>query len=230
MTVPTADTIDVPATEPIDSRLVLRRMATVAWLSILLGLAIQTALLVTNLLASGQLPPAAAVVVDFAQGLTWSFFVCAGIGLGTTLARSRVALGGLVGMIAAPVAVGVAKGSQKAVSAALDVAERQALLPLMSVSLVRAVQYGILGWLLASLAVKREERLSRYLMAGAVAGLAFGGAITALLIYRAGLAGTPMTGGRIVATSINEMLFPIGCTLVVYVALRVSVHVKQLTA
>ena len=53
------------------------------------------------------------IAVELAQGITWSFFVCAGVGLGTALGKARAALGGLSGVISAPLAMGLAKGSQK---------------------------------------------------------------------------------------------------------------------
>ena len=53
------------------------------------------------------------IVVELTQGITWSFFVCAGVGLGTTLGKARAAFGGLIGLISAPLAMGLAKGSQK---------------------------------------------------------------------------------------------------------------------
>lgn len=219
----------VPETDSIQSGRALKRMALIAWLSILLGLVMQGLVLLAKT-ALGPQPESMQVIVDFAQGITWAFFVCAGIGFGTAIARGRSAIGGAVGLISAPAAVGLAKGSQKVMGSALGMANKPAILSLLTVGSLRALEYGFLGWMLASLAAKANPRFSRFVGVGAAAGIIFGGAITFLTIHAAGLQQAHMATPQVVALVLNEMLFPVGCSFVVYLALNIGQHVKLVTA
>lgn len=204
---------------------ILRRLAMVAWLGILLGFLMQGIVLAARASLDG-LPATAQILVDLAQGVTWSFFVCAGIGLGTTIARVRTSIGGLIGAISAPLAMGLAKGGQKAMASAMGTPTEPALFSLVTLGAMRALEYGLLGWMLAWLAVGQESRASRYLLGGAAIGLVFGGAIATWMAWSAARAGSPFAMPRLVGVSLNEILFPIGCSLVVYIALRVGAQVK----
>src|SRR4051812_16137048 len=92
-------------------QLALKRVATVAWLAIALGFAMEALILTVRFAANSQ-STSTQVLIELAQGVTWSFFVCAGVGLGTALAKARASLGGLIGAISAPLAMGIAKGTQ----------------------------------------------------------------------------------------------------------------------
>jgi hypothetical protein len=207
------------------ARHALRRMAMAAWLAILLGFAMQVLILVAKITFGAQ-PGLAQVIVDFAQGITWAFFVCAGISFGTAIAKARPALGGLTGLISAPVAVGFAKGSQKAMGTALGLADKPLILSLLTIGALRALEYGFLGWTLAWLASRPETKMSHFLLTGVAAGVVFGSGITLLTIHAAALQGASLAVPQIVATAFNEIVFPIGCTFVVYVALQIGQHVK----
>ncbi|MER9065813.1 hypothetical protein NKH84_04495 [Mesorhizobium sp. M0902] len=61
---------------------------TVAWLAIALGFAME-ALILTVRFAAGAYPATTQVLIELAQGVTWSFFVCAGVSLGTALTKVR---------------------------------------------------------------------------------------------------------------------------------------------
>ena len=64
------------------------------------------------------------------------------------------------------------------------------------------------------------------MLAGALAGVVFGGSITWLTIAIATAKDIAMAPPQIIATALNEMVFPIGCALVVYIALRVGRQLK----
>ncbi|MBE7185256.1 MAG: hypothetical protein INR68_12735 [Methylobacterium mesophilicum] len=208
----------VPGT---DSRRLLRRLATIAWASILAGIALQTLLLVAKL-AGGLVPSSAQVIVDFAQGVTWSFFVCAGIGIGTAIGKARETIGGLVGMVSAPLALGLARGVQKAVAGAVSAPTQTVIVSLAVVGVVRAVEYGILGWLLARLTAKSELRAGRYLGSGASVGIPFGAAMTGVTWFMARQGGIPVATPALVSTALNEMFFPVACSFVIYLAAHVG--------
>lgn len=209
------------------AELALVRIAVIAWLSIVLGFAMQ-GIVLAGKLSVGDRPELVQVVIDLAQGVTWSFFVCAGVGLGTTIAKAHKALGGLIGLIVAPIAMGIAKGSQKFMVSALGAADKPVILSLGTLGVLRAIEYGLLGWALAWLATRQETPLGRFVLAGAAVGLAFGGGITALTVHVANGRGIALTTPQIVGTSINEIVFPIGCSVVVYIALQVGRQLKAI--
>lgn len=207
------------------ARSALRRVMTVAWLSIALGLAMQGIVLLSKVYLGGW-PPSVSVILDLVQGVTWSFFVCAGVGLGTTIAKSKAHIGGLISMITAPAAMGIAKGTQKLVGDLMLAIESPVIIPITSIGLVRAVEYGVLGWGLAWMVAKDEDRLHRFLLAGAGIGLLFGGGMTASTVYLAAEKTIAFSTQQIVALGLNEILFPIGCSLVVFVALMIGRQLK----
>jgi hypothetical protein len=207
------------------SQRALRRVAMIAWLAILLGLTMQVLILIVKL-ALGAPPGAPQIAVDFVQGIAWSFFVCIGIGFGTAIAKVRSAIGGVIGAVSGPLAIGIAKGSQKAVEGALGVVAKPAVLSLMTTGGFRALEYGFLGWVLAWLATRPASKLGHFLLSGAAAGLVFGGSITLFTIRTAGLRGDGLTAAQIAAMALNELVFPMGCALVVYAALFVGQHIS----
>jgi hypothetical protein len=209
--------------------IILRRMAMVAWLSILLGLAME-GLSLAGRASIGSYPTLVQITTELTQGITWSFFVCAGVGLGATLSRASAALGGLIGLISAPIAMGLAKGSQKVMVSALGAAEKPVIVSLMTLGAMRALEYGLLGWMLARLAARQEQRMSRFVLAGALAGVVFGGSITLLTINLAAAKNIVMAPPQVIATTLNEVVFPIGCSLVVYFAILVGRHLKLVAA
>jgi hypothetical protein len=223
---PVNDNVLAIAAEPSTTGgLTLQRMVMVAWLAILLGLVMQ-GLSLAGRTSVGAHPTLTQIVVDLSQGITWSFFVCAGVGLGTALGKARAALGGLVGVITAPLAMGLAKGSQKVMGSALGAAEKPVIVSLMTLGVLRAIEYGLLGWALAWLVSRQESRAWHFVLAGGLAGLVFGGSITWLTIAIATAKDMVMAPPQIIATALNEMVFPIGCALVVYMALRVGRQLK----
>ncbi len=204
-----------PAAEVAVSDGALRKLAIIALLSVGLGLLIQVLILVARIAAGGSFPSIGAAA-DVAQGVTWALLVCTGVGIGTSIMRARAQIVGLIGALFAPIAVAAAKGSQRLVSSALDLAEQQALLSLGAISLARAVEYAILGFLLGTLAQRGERRVSRYFGVGAGVGLVCGGAVLALNAWIAADAGRAFGAPQIAAGVVNEVLFPIGCALVIY--------------
>ena len=209
---------ELTADQPVDADragALLRRIAFLALLSILLGFAIQGLILFAKL-SGGAMPATSTIVADLTQGITWSLFVCVGVGIVTSISKARPFVAGLVAMLVAPLAVAIAKSSQKVMSGLVSAAEQEAVLSLSAISSLKAIEYGILGWLLARLVQKSEIRASRYFGTGTLVGVVFGGLI-AWFAYQAGLAKGLQPGAvQIAASLINEVLFPIGCAGVIY--------------
>ncbi|RWP37225.1 MAG: hypothetical protein EOR04_28125 [Mesorhizobium sp.] len=216
-----------PNADPLshDAMLALRRVVMVAWLAIALGFAME-ALTLAGRLAAGSHPATTLILIELAQGATWAFFVCAGLSLGTAIAKVRASLGGLIAAISAPLAMAIAKGSQKVMVTALDAATKPAPLSLTTLGVLRAIEYGLLGWILASLASKEKPRPLHFALAGTAIGAVFGGGITVLTIETAAANGVALELPRAITTGLNEIVFPIGCALVVYIALQVGRHMK----
>jgi hypothetical protein len=208
---------------------ILRRMVMVAWLAILLGLVME-GLSLAGRASVGSHPTLMQITVELMQGITWSFFVCAGVGLGTALGKARAAFGGLIGLISAPLAMGLAKGSQKVMASAVGAADKPVIMSLMTLGVLRALEYGLLGWALAWLASRQQSRVWHFALAGALAGLVFGGSITWLTIALATAKDMVMARPQIIATALNEMAFPIGCSFVVYIALSVGRQLRLIAA
>jgi hypothetical protein len=215
----TADTITV------DPHRVLKRIALIALCAIALGFLMQGLILVVKLSAGAPFP-GARFIVDLAQGVTWSFLVCAGVGIGTSIMKARAALVGLLAMACAPLAIAMAKSSQKVMASVVGVADQPAVLSLATISGLRAIEYGLLGWWLGTLARREVSHAAPYLKAGASLGVFFGGAIAALTYQVALSKGLSPAPPQILSSIVNEVAFPIGCAFVIYVGQLVSGHLK----
>lgn len=204
-----------------DPNRILRRIALIALGAILLGFLMQGLILAVKL-SSGAAFPGMRFLVDLAQGVTWSFVVCAGVGIGTSIMKARAALVGLLAMVCAPLAIAAAKSSQKVMASLVGAVDQPAVLSLAAISGLRAVEYGLLGWWLGTLARREVSNAGPYLKAGSVSGVVFGGAIAALTWHVALSRGLNPQPPQILATIVNEVVFPIGCAFVIYMGQFVS--------
>lgn len=202
--------------------MVWRKLVTVAWASIGIGLGIEILLLIAAELTTGM-PKAAAVIADLVQKISWSFVVCVGIALGTAAARAvRHLVMGALGFLFAPLAFTAAKSLHKSVLQALGVAGAAAGVSPFLIASLKAVEYAVLGFLLGRLA-RSERSLGAYLGVGAVVGVVFGAVITTVLAE--GSAQAP-TVANVLPKAINEMIFPLGCSLVFFAAETLARHTK----
>ena len=155
-------------------------------------------------------------VADLAQKVSWSLFVCVGLALGTTVAKARPGVMGLLGLISAPLGFSVARAAHKGVSHALGLAAAPGSASLLVVGGLKALEYGVLGAVLGALSRKgRPASLWSHLGSGTAVGLTFGTAIIAVLTSAAA---KPPTLLDLAVRGLNELLFPIGCSLVLYAA------------
>jgi hypothetical protein len=183
----------------------------VAWLSIGLGLAMEVVLLVlaafTDTAGATPLP----FVSDLAQKIAWSFIVCVGLAFGSTASKAREGLMGLLGLISAPVGFGVARAVHKAAKDTLGVVGTAAggASPLL-IGGLKGIEYAVFGVLLAWIG-KRALGLGAHLGAGLAIGLTFGLGIVAATVQVSATAPVDL-----IARGINEVLFPVGCALVLY--------------
>ncbi|HEX4952402.1 MAG TPA: hypothetical protein VF017_03270 [Thermoanaerobaculia bacterium] len=219
-------TAEVPAVSPAPAEKegpnLFRTVLTVAWGAILIALVLEIFLLFVPLIAGTPLKSLGQLVADLAQKISWSFLVCVGVALGTAIRRAQPAAMGALGLISAPLAFTAAKGVHKGVSEALGLsAVALAASPLVIAGL-KALEYCVLGFVLGKLA-KKGLGLKGYLGVGALAGLSFG---TLIVIVLNRASPPPVAAATVVTRGINEMLFPIGCSLVIYAAEVLAKRIK----
>ncbi len=191
----------------------------VAWLSILLGVGMEVILL--GIAAGfGKLPGVKAVIADLVQKISWSTIVCAGLALGTLVSKLRAPVMGLAGLLAAPIAFNVARALHKTATQVLTVTGPAAAGPSpFLLASIKAAQYAVFGYVLGLLSRKGSANILSYVLTGVFMGLTFGGLIVFLSVQQSQ---TPVPLIGLISRSANELIFPIGCALVLYAAQHLS--------
>lgn len=217
MTTPAASSTAAPvaASAPETPSLpdVKRTIFHIAWLAILLGLAMEGLLL---LVATGFGPPQqfGAALADLVQKVSWAAIVCVGLGFGNAVVPTRPALVGVAGILAGPLAFGIARSLHKSAVAALGLTAGGGPSPFL-IAALKGAQYGALGFLVARLG----KRVRPNPLAHAGVGLATGAVFGGMILLATTLASTdPIPTNVMLARGINEMLFPAGCALVLWTA------------
>jgi hypothetical protein len=156
------------------------------------------------------------VIADFVKSVTWSVFVCVGLAIGTAVAKARMPLMGFLGLFSAPLAFEASRALHKGTLEALAVtgtAGGQALSPLL-VAAIKGIEYGCLGLLIGWVSQRSWGGAAAHAAAGLLVGLVFGGVQIALAA-----GGTPPPAASdLFIQSVNEVLFPVGCALVLFSA------------
>lgn len=188
----------------------------IAWGSVLLGLVMEV-LLLAAAIVMGRHPTMRAVVADAVQKVAWSTIVCLGLGIGTAAAKTVPPMAGLSGLVAGPIGFVVARALHQGVSQALGVALGSMSHPSAVVlAILKGLQYGGLGHGLAWVGKRFGGSVVAYVSTGLLVGVVFGG-ITLFLM-------SPLAAATLVVRGLNEVLFPVGCSLVVYSAQALNVR------
>ena len=190
-----------------------RTVLRVAWLSICLGLTLEVLILVLAAFTGTAGDTPKPFISDLANKVSWSFIVCVGLAFGTAASKAREGIMGVLGLLAAPAGFTAARAVHKAVNGALGVAGK-AMAPnlVFLVGGLKGVQYALFGIVLGWI-TKRAFGLKVHVAAGLAFGLTFGIAIVAATVRGSA---TPVPTVDVVARGINEVLFPVGCALVLY--------------
>jgi hypothetical protein len=203
--------------------LLARRLLQVAWMSILLGIGVELVLVIIAAIF-GATSGAKPLIADAVQKVSWSVLVCSGIALGTAAAKSaRKATMGLLGLLSAPLAFAVAKAAHKAVAQGLGLDVALGPSPLVLATL-KGLEFAFLGAAVGWLATKSWAGMREHLLVGLVAGVLFGGAIVA---YTLGSATTAPETVTIVTLAANELIYPIGCAVVLYAAGAIGIQLAD---
>jgi hypothetical protein len=183
----------------------------VVWISIGLGIGMEVLLLLTAA-AFGSAQSVKPFIAELTQKITWSFIVCVGLAIGRLASKAHVTLAGLVGLISAPLGFEVARAVHRGAAQALDLTVAgPAGIVLVAIVLVKTIEYGLLGLAIAWSASRRRFGVPGHVGLGLLFGFVFGGASLALTS-----GGGPVSPAVLAAWVINELLFPVGCALVLY--------------
>jgi hypothetical protein len=197
-----------PARSPTLRRILLR----VAWLSILLGLGMQVLLLLITV-GAGTNPGTQTLIPDLVQKISWSFVVCMGLTLGTAAAQVHASLRGLAGLLSAPVAFILSHSLNHAAAQALELTERASSAPsLFPLAPLRGIEYLCLGLALLWVGQHPWRGPTAYALVGCGTGVFFGSLVLALTSQAA------LTTVTLLAWGVNEVLFPVGCSLIIFTA------------
>jgi len=196
-----------------------RTLLRAAWLAILLGFAMEALLLLVTAgfgIFPGLKPVAAALVTQ----VSWSTFVCVGLALGTAVSKARAPLMGLLGLLAAPLALGVSRSLHQGAIKALEIAGSASLFTpsLLLLALLKAVEYACLGAIVGWIGKRPWGGLIAHVVSGLIVGIVFGGAIVAFTYLNAP---EPLATADLVSRGVNEIVFPVGCSLVLFSATAV---------
>jgi len=191
------------------------RIGKVAWLSILLGLSMEL-LAVGAMTVFGKVPGLREVVADTVHKVSWGTFVCVGVAAGTAASKARVPVGGLAGLLSAPIAFTIARAVHKSVAQALAlVPQASGVLSPLLLAIVKGLEYAVLGSAISWIMDRRQGGVRSYIGFGMLCGVVFGGAVLALT---ATLSPSPPPLSKLVSLGINEVLFPVGCSIVLYIS------------
>jgi hypothetical protein len=186
----------------------------VAWLAVVLGFVMEGVLLLLGV-GLGDLLGLGPLVADLVKNVSWSVFVCVGLAVGTAVSKARVPTMGILGFLSAPLAFEVSrvlhKGTLEALAAAGDGGD--GISPFL-VAFVKGLEYGVLGMAIGWVGGRPWGGAAAHMGMGLVVGFAFGGAILALT-----MGSTPQPSPTDLFTQgLNEILFPVGCSLVLFSA------------
>jgi len=200
----------------------LKRILKIAWMAVALGLLIQVLIVVAKM-SVGAPFPGLKWLPDILSGVTWALIVCAGVGLGIAAGEARKAVMGVLGLISAPLAFLAAKGVQRAVQAFMDAPVDKIAPVFYAHAAVRTVEYACLGLALGWLLSRPGKGAGSFALTGLAAGLIFGGAAIWLNLVMA----SPKPP-QLAAMAVNEILFPVGCAVVIFLASRAGRMVATL--
>jgi hypothetical protein len=185
----------------------------VAWLAVILGLVMEVLLLVLGG-AVGEALGLKPFVADLVRNVTWSVFVCAGLAVGTTVVKARAPLMGVLGLISGPLAFEISRAFHKGTLEALAITGGGGGASPVLVAVIKGIEYGCLGLGVGWVSQRRWGGAAAHVAVGLLVGLSFG---SVQLVFAAGATPPPPTSDLFVA-GVNEVLFPVGCSLVLFSA------------
>jgi len=185
-----------------------------SWYAIGLGLLFEVLQLGALRAAGAELPALAAILADTTQKVSWSYIVCVALACGTAATRAGPGAMSVVGFMAAPLSFAAARAIHKSASQVLAVSVPAGGPSPWLLAGIKGVEYALLGWLITRLIRRPEPRLSVYARTGLIIGVLFG-ALLLWIMNRAAADGLPAP--VLVARGLNELLFPVGCSCLLWI-------------
>jgi hypothetical protein len=176
------------------------------------------ALLLLVAAGSGLVPELRSIVADSVQKVSWAPIVCAGIALGTTVSSVlRAPLMGILGLVSAPVAFIVARTLHQSAKETLEITTNVTTVgtSVFVLALIKAIEYACLGLIIGWIERRPWGGLLAHVLVGLAIGILFGGTILALTYIAAP---EPPATAALIARGIDEVFFPVGCSLVLFSA------------
>src|SRR5919112_5101932 len=190
-----------------------------AWLAILLGFAME-ALLLLFAAGVGIVPGLKPIAADLVRQVSWSTIVCVGLALGTAVSKARAPLMGVLGLLAGPVAFTVSRSLHQGAVKTLEIAGSGGdAPPVLLLAVLKALEYACLGMAVGWIGRRAWGGLSAHIAMGLLVGLVFGGTIVALTYQ---MSPEPPATAALVSRGANEILFPVGCSLVLFAATAIG--------
>jgi hypothetical protein len=198
-----------------------------AWLSVLLGLIIEVAVLIVVVTADSA-GGVRAEIANAAERVSWPVIVCVAIvfaqssGRAFTSASALPRLMGVAGLLAAPMTVALTKLLHKGMTTTLGIASASVDVQiLLLIGLVRALEYGSLAGAIGLLQRRGNCRAWHCLVIGLTAGIAFGAIAQQLTVGRKADPGA----SDYLASALNEIILPMGCALILFASKIMADHV-----
>jgi hypothetical protein len=191
------------------------KLLRAAWLAILLGFVME-ALLLLFTAGFGIFPGLKPIAADLIRQVSWSTFVCVGLALGTAVSKARAPLMGILGFLAAPLAFTISRSLHQGAVKTLEIAGSGVEAPpVLLLALLKAVEYACLGVALGWIGRRVWGGAMVHLATGLLVGLVFGGTIVGLTYQ---MSPDPPASAELISLGANEILFPVGCSLVLFAA------------
>jgi hypothetical protein len=193
-------------------------------MAILLGIVMQI-LLLFSAAVFHRIPKMNPFIVDFAQRIAWSTIVCSSISVAMAASKLKESFMGIAGVLSGALAFRIARSTQKGVAAALGVPPAAGHAPSPWVlGLIKAFEYGCLAALIAWVAKRKNNGAVAHIASGLAIGIVFGGMVLGYTYWSNVKLYSP---ADVVSRGINEVMFPVGCSLVLFFT---EVWLKQLKA
>ncbi len=189
-------------------------------MAIVLGIVMEVLVLGVGA-AFGTNPEVKRILADSAQKVSWSVIVCGGLAIGTAAARVSAGVMGVLGAISGPVGFISAKAVHKGLATAMGLTPPGGP-SAVTLAVVKGAEYALLGIMLATILRRLGLNLKGYIAAGVVVGVVFGSVTLWLMVSAANENGKPLSTGELTVRAVNEIAFPVGCSMVLYALSRLA--------
>jgi hypothetical protein len=165
------------------------------------------------------------ILADLVRLVAWSVFVCVGLACGTAASKYRTLVMGLAGFLSAPLAFICARTLHKGMLEALGAAgEALGGTSVFLVALLKGVEYGIVGAALGYVGRRPWGGMAEYAAVGMLVGTVFGGG---MVTFKAVSLPELLPTADLISQIINEVLFPVGCSLILFFSDRLVKRAAQ---